>query len=304
MAAIRVHELVKVYGEARAVDGVSFEVNEGEVFGILGPNGAGKTTTVEILEGLRTADSGSVEILGFDVRREPARVKERLGIALQTVTLMQKLTPRELLDLFGSFYAKATPADELLQRLDLADKRNAPVDTLSGGQQQRLSVALALVNDPAIVFLDEPTTGLDPQARRGLWDVISGMRDTGKTVLLTTHYMEEAERLCDRVAIMDHGRILALDSPERLIKAEFAERAIEFDVADGAAPADFADLPGAVRCAAEDGRFVLYSDAVTTTLGALLERSQTRGIALGEVRLRTATLEDVFLRLTGRRIRE
>src|SRR5437667_5488035 len=211
MPALTVDNLIKNYGAIRAVDGISFRVEKGEVFGMLGPNGAGKTTTVEILEGLRAADAGRAEVLGIDVRRDGARVKEQIGVALQTATLMPNLTAWELLDLFGSFYARALPPDELLERLGLEEKRNSLVQTLSGGQQQRLSVALALVNDPQLVFLDEPTTGLDPQARRSLWEVVEEMRAAGKTVMLTTHYMEEAERLCDRVAIMDHGKIPDLD---------------------------------------------------------------------------------------------
>src|ERR1043166_8206683 len=210
MPAIEVQGLVKSYGGTRAVDGISFSVNEGEIFGMLGPNGAGKTTTVEILEGLRESDGGSAEVLGFDIRRNGDKVKQQIGVALQTATLATNLTPFELLELFGGFYQRSVPPDSLLERLGLNEKRDARVQTLSGGQQQRLSVALALVNDPRIVFLDEPTTGLDPQARRTLWEVIEEMRASGKTVLLTTHYMEEAERLCDRVAIMDHGKILAL----------------------------------------------------------------------------------------------
>ena len=304
MPAIQVENLVKSYGSVRAVDGISFSVNEGEVFGMLGPNGAGKTTTVEILEGLRDADSGTARVLGMDVRRQGRNVKEQIGVALQTATLMPNLTARELVDLFGSFYRKALDSDRLLDQLGLQEKRNARVNTLSGGQQQRLSVSLALVNDPRIVFLDEPTTGLDPQARRQLWEVIGNMRREGKTVLLTTHYMEEAERLCDRVAIMDHGRILALDTPRELVRSHFTERAIQFTAQESATPEQFADLPNVLRTAAEDSDILLYSDSVPRTLGALLERADLQSLDVGDVHIRRATLEDVFIKLTGRSIRE
>lgn len=213
MTAILVDNLIKSYGNVRAVDGISFSVESGEVFGMLGPNGAGKTTTTEILEGLRKADSGTAKVFGIDVINNGAEAKAKIGVALQTATLMPNQTAWELLDLFASFYPKSVSPDSLLERLGLTEKRNARVQTLSGGQQQRLAVALALINDPQLVFLDEPTTGLDPQARRQLWDVIEEMRSAGKTVFLTTHYMEEAEKLCDRIAIVDHGKVLALDSP-------------------------------------------------------------------------------------------
>ncbi len=304
MVAIQVEGLVKSYAGVRAVDEVSFAVEGGEVFGVLGPNGAGKTTTVEILEGLRAADSGRAEVLGIDVRRDGSRVKERIGVALQTATLMPNLTPWELLDLFGAFYPAAVSPDTLLARLGLVEKRDARVQTLSGGQQQRLSVALALVNDPDVIFLDEPTTGLDPQARRSLWEVLDEIRASGKTVLLTTHYMEEAERLCDRVAIMDHGRILALDTPEALVRSNFSERAIEFGAPEGTDPQAFTHLPGVLRAVTEERRIVLYSEDVRRTLAALLEHSDEAGLELGDIHLRHATLEDVFIKLTGRRMRE
>ena len=303
-AAIRVDNLVKRYGDTRAVDGVSFCVERGEIFGMLGPNGAGKTTTTEILEGLREADSGQAEVLGVDVRRDARRVKEEVGVALQTAMLMQALTAHETLELFGSFYRRSVDADTLLAKLGLQEKRNSLVKTLSGGQQHRLAVALALVNDPRLVFLDEPTTGLDPHARRALWDVVEEMRSGGKTVFLTTHYMEEAERLCDRIAVMDHGRILALDTPSNLIRDNFPERAVQFTAPAGTDAQSFADLPGVLRAASEESEVVLYSDSVTRTLSALLERAEKTGTDVGDVHLRRATLEDVFLKLTGRRIRD
>jgi ABC-2 type transport system ATP-binding protein len=304
MNAIRVDGLVKTYGPNRAVDGISFEVEKGEIFGLLGPNGAGKTTTVEILEGLRDADSGAVEVFGHDVRRSPGKVKHEIGVALQTTTLMQNLTSWEILDLFGSFYQRSVSPDVLLKKMGLEEKRNSQVKTLSGGQQQRLSVALALVNSPQLVFLDEPTTGLDPQARRGLWEVIVEMRKEGLTVLLTTHYMEEAEQICDRIAIMDHGKVLAMDTPSRLVKAQFTERAIQFQKPEGTSADDFATLPSVLRAAEEDGDVVLYSDQVQRTLGALLDKADGQKIELDDVHVRRATLEDVFIKLTGRRIRE
>jgi len=304
--AIRVENLGKSYNNNRAVDGISFSVASGEVFGMLGPNGAGKTTTVEILETLRQADEGRAEVLGLDVRKNAKAVKQRIGVALQTATLLPNLTAWELLDLWGSFFSKAASPDALLERLGLTEKRNARVQTLSGGQQQRLSVALALVGDPAVVFLDEPTTGLDPQARRSLWEVVEDMKKDGKTVVLTTHYMEEAERLCDRIAIMDHGRILALDTPEGLVRSQFSEQTVTFRPPGGTDPQTFADLPGVSRVQGdtENGEVSLFSGEVTRTLGALLERSKRTNLPLGEIRLRAATLEDVFLKMTGRRIRE
>lgn len=304
MPAIAVENLVKSYGSIRAVDGISFQVEQGEIFGMLGPNGAGKTTTVEILEGLRVADSGRAEVLGIDVGSDGARVKENIGVALQTATMMPNLTAREILEVFGSFFTRAVSPDDLLERLDLTEKRDSRVQTLSGGQQQRLSVALSLVGDPSLVFLDEPTTGLDPQARRSLWDVVERMREEGKTVVLTTHYMEEAERLCDRVAIMDHGKILELDSPTGMIRSQFSERAIQFTAPEGGTPESFESLPGVIRTAAENGDILLYSEEIQHTLGALLERASSEKLELGDIHLRRATLEDVFLKLTGRRIRE
>ncbi len=303
MAAICVENLVKSYSGTRAVNGVSFQVEDGEIFGMLGPNGAGKTTTVEILEGLRTADSGQAQVLGMDVRQEAAKVKQQVGVALQTATLMPNLTPWELLDVFGSFFKKSLPPDVLLEKMGLMEKKNARVQTLSGGQQQRLSVAIALVNDPQIVFLDEPTTGLDPQARRSLWDIIEDMRQAGKTVFLTTHYMEEAERLCDRVAIMDRGEILAMDTPEGLVRSQFSERTIQFTAPRETDPQTFADLPGITRVSSDAEDIVLYSETVQRTLSSLLERAERQNISLGEIRLREASLEDVFLKMTGRRIR-
>ena len=301
--AIEVSALRKRYGAVQAVDGISFSVARGEVFGMLGPNGAGKTTTVEIVAGLRTADSGRVSVLGHDVARRPRAVKERIGVQLQTPTLLPRLTVSELLDLFGSFFSRARPPGELIRLVGLEESRDRPAGTLSGGQAQRLSIALALVNRPEVVFLDEPTTGLDPQARANLWDLIATVRAAGTTVLLTTHYMEEAERLCDRVAIVDHGRIVALDTPRRLIATHFRDTAVIFRLPG--APRDELEQLAGVRQVQVDGDDVtLYSADVPDTMAALLALTRRRGDALTSLHVRGATLEDVFLKLTGRRLRE
>ena len=271
---VTVRDLTKAYGDVRAVDGISFSVNRGEVFGLVGPNGAGKTTTWEILEGLRRADRGEVNVAGFDLRKDRRKLRERIGVQLQATALFERLTARETLDVFGSMYPRSLPADDLL----------------------------ALVNDPEIVFLDEPTTGLDPQARRSLWDVIEKLRDTGKTIMLTTHYMEEAERLCQRVGVMDHGKILALDEPEKLILNLEQRDAVEF-AANGDSSA-FGTLAGVEEMNVEDGRVTLYTRHLETTLAAVFAHARERGISIEDFHVRNASLEDVFLQLTGRRIRE
>jgi ABC-2 type transport system ATP-binding protein len=304
MPVIQVEQLRKRYGAITAVDGISFTVEKGVVFGMLGPNGAGKTTTVEIIEGLRDADSGAVEVLGFDVRQHKTAVKERIGVQPQKAALFPRLTVRETLGLFRSFYQQSASEDSLLDQLGLREKQEAQVRTLSGGQLQRLSVAIALVNNPDIVFLDEPTTGLDPQARRGLWDIVELMKQQGKTVFLTTHYMEEAERLCDRVAVVDHGRIIALGSPQALIREHFSERAIAFPAPEAIRAEELASLPSVTRVLRENGEMILYSSAPQATLAAVLEQSARRQFDLSDVHIRRATLEDVFLKLTGRHIRE
>ncbi len=307
MSAIEIKDLKKHYGATRAVDGLSFAVERGEIFGLLGPNGAGKTTTVEIAEGLRRPDSGEVRVLGLDVLREPQAVKRRIGVQLQTTALYPRLTVREVLQLFSSFYSGALRSvDELIDLFNLRDKQHALSKDLSGGQRQRLSVALALINKPELVFLDEPTTGLDPQARRSLWETIRGIRAGGTTVLLTTHSMEEAEVLCDRVAVVDAGQIIALDTPGGLISTHFAETALEFELRGPLPPeGTFRDLPGVTRPAVREGqRVTLYTASTTATLAALLEQAQTGALLFDDLRLRRATLEDVFLKLTGRRIRE
>ena len=301
---IRVADLKKCYGDVKAVDGIGFEVACGEVFGMLGPNGAGKTTTIEILEGLRSPDSGQAEVLGLDVTRHAASIKQRIGVQLQSVSLYPRLTVKELLDLFGSFYRHRVPTKDLIDALDLGERTNARSMELSGGQQQRLSIALALVNDPELIFLDEPTTGLDPQARRSLWDLIKGLKARGKSVMLTTHYMEEATELCDRVAIMDHGRILELGRVPDLIGRRFRERAVFFDTAPALADEHLATLPGVTRAAAEDGQTVLYSSDVAATIGGLLSFADQQNVDPRNLGIRQATLEDVFLELTGRALRD
>jgi len=302
---VEVRDLRKYYGEIKAVDGISFTVEQGEIFGMLGPNGAGKTTTVEIIEGLRRADSGQVTVLGLDVRRHPDAVKARIGVQLQTTALFPRLTVREVLNLFRSFFPQSREADELIAMVNLQEKANTLTRDLSGGQRQRLSVALALVNRPEIIFLDEPTTGLDPQARRSLWEVIEQVRSAGATVFLTTHYMEEAERLCDRVAVIDHGHIIALDSPDALIRTHFQERAVEFEInGQRAASLSLEKLP-AVTQVRQDGKTItLYTNDVEVTLAALFEQGQRTGFQVDALHVRRATLEDVFLKLTGRRIRD
>ena len=301
---IEVADLRKRYGDVQAVDGISFVVQRGEIFGLLGPNGAGKTTTVEILEGLRKPDAGSVQVLGIDAAHQPVGVKERIGVQLQTAALYPYLTVTELLDLFRSFYARSRPTAWLLDAVDLGERRNAQTRHLSGGQRQRLSVALALVNDPELVFLDEPTTGMDPQARRSLWDLVLRLRDGGCSVLLTTHYMEEAAQLCDRVAIMDHGHVLELGTVSELVSRRFHERAVHFDTLPELDLDQLLALPAVERAMIEDGETVLYTGDVAATIGALIELTETMGREPANLGIRRATLEDVFLDLTGRALRE
>ena len=301
---IQVRGLVKRYGDLVAVDGIDFDVGAGEVFGLLGPNGAGKTTTVEILEGLRTPDAGRATVLGVDVGTGADRLKPRIGVSLQTAALYPKLTVTELIDLFRSFYTTSRPTAELIELLELGDRRHARTQVLSGGQRQRLGVALALVNDPELIFLDEPTTGLDPAARRSLWDLIRGLRAQGRSVLLTTHYMEEAEVLCDRLAIMDHGHILEMGTVDELISKRFHERAIRFDAAEALIDGELAGLPAVASVKRDLDEVLLYSRDVGATIGALLAMADAKGVELVDLTVRRASLEDVFLDLTGRALRD
>jgi ABC-2 type transport system ATP-binding protein len=303
-SAIRVRGLTKQYGDVQAVAGIDFDVEAGEIFGLLGPNGAGKTTTVEILEGLREPDGGQATVLGLDAAKDATALKPRIGVSLQTAALYPKLTVTELIDLFRSFYPTSRPTNELIDALELGERRNAQTSVLSGGQRQRLAVALALVNDPELVFLDEPTTGLDPAARRSLWDLVGGLKAAGRTVLLTTHYMEEAEVLCDRLAIMDHGRILEMGTVDELVTKRFHERAVRFDLAPEITRAEIEAMPS-VTSVKEDAREVLvYTRDVGATIGALLALADARGVELANLAIRRATLEDVFLDLTGRALRD
>jgi ABC-2 type transport system ATP-binding protein len=301
---IGVAELKKHYGDVKAVDGITFDVARGEVFGMLGPNGAGKTTTIEVLEGLREFDSGRAQVFGLDVRSHAPAIKQRIGVQLQSVSLYPRLTVKELLDLFGSFYHSHVPTKDLIDALDLGERANARAMNLSGGQQQRLSIALAMVNDPELIFLDEPTTGLDPQARRSLWDLVKTFKARGKTVMLTTHYMEEAAELCDRVAIMDHGHILELGPVPELIGRRFRERAVFFDTSPALGAAALGALAGVARAAQEEGQTVLYSNDVAATIGALLALADEKHVDPRNLGIRSATLEDVFLDLTGRALRD
>jgi len=301
---ISVQGLTKRYGQLTAVDGISFEVYPGETFGMLGPNGAGKTTTLEMIEGLREPDSGRISFKGLDAIKERRLLKENIGVQLQSQALWTELTVEETLKLFASLFRKRVPVEALLDRFSLKDKRNARVKGLSGGQRQRLSVATALVNDPDLVFLDEPTTGLDPQARHGFWDLIRDMQREGKTVIVTTHYMEEAETLCDRVAIMDHGHIIALDTPRRLVSNLASESTIEFGLPEDIDPAFLSHLPAVRDVRSEDGALLLFTNDAPTTLNALVRLADDRTIPIRSLNVRSATLEDVFINLTGRRLRD
>jgi ABC-2 type transport system ATP-binding protein len=301
--AVDVRDLRKQYGEVQAVAGVTFGIAAGEVFGLLGPNGAGKTTMVESILGLTRPDSGTIRVLGMEHEGQSQQIKARIGAQLQTTGLYTRLTVRELVKLFAQLFPKARPVDDVIALVGLEEKAKARSSALSGGQKQRLAVALALINDPDLVFLDEPTTGLDPQARRALWNVIRDLKAAGKTVLLTTHYMEEAEQLCDRVAVMDHGRIIALDTPAALINHHFKETAIEL-VAIGEPPRErLAALPGVTQTVFENGRPMLYSTDVPRTMAGLFGLVEAGELAFKDMTVRQATLEDVFIKLTGRRIR-
>ena len=310
MAVIEARGLVKRYGDLVAVDGISFSVESGEVFGMLGPNGAGKTTTMEMLEGLREPDAGRATVLGSDVVRDARAIKARIGVQLQATALPPLTKVREAIDLFGALYPTARATADLIREFDLGEKADSYASDLSGGQMQRLSIALALVNDPDVVFLDEPTTGLDPQARLNIWDVIEGIRGRGKTVVLTSHYMEEAERLCSRVAVIDHGSIVALDTPENLIAAHAPGTTIEFEAPHGVDEAGLAGIDGVDKVAV-DGRVVVSTRAPERVLRELLDPQahwllrgeDQQAAAIRDLRVRQGTLEDVFIALTGRSLR-
>jgi ABC-2 type transport system ATP-binding protein len=291
------------YGDVVAVDGVSFEVFQGEIFGMVGPNGAGKTTTIECIEGLRRPSAGSVRLLGLDPARDPQQVADRIGIQLQDSALPPRMRAGESLRLFSSFHDRQADLIGLLDRVGLADKRSAPFSKLSGGQKQRLFIALALVNQPEVVFFDELTTGLDPQARRSMWELVTQIRDSGCTVVLTTHFMEEAERLCDRVLIMDRGRIVALDTPDALIRSLGAERRLVLTLSPARTPESLGQLPAVTRVEQVGDHLVLYGGG-ERFVGRVVSALEEAGIDLVDLRTEESTLEDVFLALTGREMRE
>jgi ABC-2 type transport system ATP-binding protein len=304
--ALLVRDLRKRYGDVVAVDGLDLEIGPGECFGLLGPNGAGKTTTIEICEGLTEPDGGEVLVLGRRWGRDDRELRELLGISLQETQFSDKLTVAETVSLFRSFYRAGPPPERVIALVQLEEKANARVGQLSGGQRQRLALACALVGDPALLFLDEPTTGLDPQSRRQLWELIEGFKAGGRSILLTTHYMDEAERLCDRVAIVDHGRVIALGTPRELIASLQAEHVLAFSVTEGTRldPATLRALDGVLGAHASDGTIELQVAELHRSMPALLGELRRQGVQLTELRTHSATLEDVFVSLTGRRLRD
>ncbi|UJF33929.1 ABC transporter ATP-binding protein [Paenibacillus hexagrammi] len=306
---IQVEGLFKRYGDFNAVNGINFEVRQGEVFGLLGPNGAGKTTTMEMIEGLRKPDGGTALVAGYDTQKDLNKVKEVIGVQLQSTSLFELLTVREIMKMYASFYRKSLPIEPLLEQMILADKAKGRVKHLSGGQKQRLAIALALLNDPKVVFLDEPTTGLDPQARRTLWDIILRMKEQGKTVVLSTHYMDEAHALCDRICLMDQGEIIALDTPRNLVRSLQSDSAIEFRVIAEALEEEellgqLRDLSEVKQAESRGDVVTLYTDHLQASLLAFMQFANQNELAFSDLQTRTATLEDVFLHMTGRSLRE
>ncbi|HTT32899.1 MAG TPA: ABC transporter ATP-binding protein [Methylomirabilota bacterium] len=303
-AVLQVENLVKRYGDVEAVRGVSFSVEEGEVFGLLGPNGAGKTTTIEILEGLRDPDGGRASVCGLDPQRDSIALKHEIGAALQSTSLPDKLRVMEALRLFASFYNRRREPEELLKRFGLEEKRHTFYNQLSGGQKQRLALAMALVNDPKVLFFDEPTAGLDPQVRREIYDIIEELKRDKKTIVMTTHYIEEAERLCDRVAIIDHGKVIAFGTPRELKARSGGTTRIEVrlskPVLDGALKA----LEGVVDAREVDGSYVLHSQRPPQTIVAMVKHLESHGNELVSLEIASPSLEDVFIEMTGRRLRD
>jgi ABC-2 type transport system ATP-binding protein len=301
---IQAEGLYKSYGSVEALRGVSFEVEEGEVFGLLGPNGAGKTSTVEILEGMRTPDRGIARVCGLDPEKSGFEFKEQIGAVLQSTSLPDKIRVKEAIELFAKFYRRHANTDDLLKRFQLEEKRTAFYSQLSGGQKQRLALAMALVNDPSVVFLDEPTAGLDPQVRREIYDVIEELKRDKKTVLLTTHYIEEAERLCDRVAIVDQGRVIALGTPRDLKHASAGTTRIEVRLAKPITDGALARLDGVTDCRQFDGAYVMHSSRPPQTIVALVKQLEAENNELQSLEMFSPSLEDAFIELTGRRLRE
>jgi ABC-2 type transport system ATP-binding protein len=303
-AILQVENLVKRYGDVEAVRDVSFNVEEGEVFGLLGPNGAGKTTTVEILEGLRNPDGGRVSVCGLDPQQSPQELKHEIGAALQSTSLPDKIRVMEALRLFASFYKRRRRLEDLLERFGLKEKRNAFYSQLSGGQKQRLALAMALVNDPKLLFFDEPTAGLDPQVRREIYDIIEELRRDKKTIVMTTHYIEEAERLCDRVAIIDHGRAIAYGTPRELKARSGGTTRIEVRLSKPESNGTLKSLEGVVDAREIDGAYVLHSQRSPQTIVSLVKHLESQGNELVSLEIATPSLEDVFIELTGRRLRD
>jgi ABC-2 type transport system ATP-binding protein len=301
---LQVENLVKRYGDLEAVRGVSFSVEEGEVFGLLGPNGAGKTSTIEVLEGLRVADGGRVSVCGFDPLKNPTELKHEIGAALQSTSLPDKLRVSEALRLFSSFYKRGRKPEELLKRFGLEEKRNAFYSQLSGGQKQRLALALALVNDPKVLFLDEPTAGLDPQVRREIYDIIEELKREKKTIVLTTHYIEEAERLCDRVAIVDHGKVIVEGTPRELKQSSANTSRVEVRLAKAASNGTLKSLDGVLDARELGGAYVLHCQRTAPAIVALVKHLEAEGNELVSLEIATPSLEDVFIELTGRRLRD
>jgi len=301
---LQVENLVKRYGDVEAVRGVSFSVEQGEVFGLLGPNGAGKTSTVEVLEGLRVPDGGKISVCGLDPQRNPIALKNEIGATLQATSLPDKLRVAEAIRMFAGFYKYSRNVDDLLRRFGLEEKRNAFYGDLSGGQKQRLALAMALVNDPKVLFLDEPTAGLDPQVRREIYEIIAELRREKKTIVLTTHYIEEAERLCDRVAIVDHGKVIAMGSPRELKqKSEHTSR-IEARFAKPASNGTLKNLDGVNDALEVNGTYVLHCQKTAPAIVALVKHLEVENNELVSLEISTPSLEDVFIELTGRRLRD
>jgi ABC-2 type transport system ATP-binding protein len=303
-STLQVENLVKRYGDVEAVRGVSFNVEEGEVFGLLGPNGAGKTSTIEIMEGLRTPDSGRVSVCGLDPQKNPQELKHQIGAALQSTSLPDKLRVIEALRLFASFYRRHRNPEELLKRFGLEEKRNTFYNQLSGGQKQRLALAMALINDPKVLFFDEPTAGLDPQVRREIYDIIEELRREKKTIVMTTHYIEEAERLCDRVAIVDHGTVIALGTPRELKERSGDKTRLEVRLARPEPQERLKNLEGVSDCRILGDSYVLQCQRPPQAIVSLVKHLESQGNELISLEIATPSLEDVFIELTGRRLRD